>query len=341
MIFLTIKITLFTLIILANLVVIIIFKVKPKLTEKPSNRLLQSLSLCDMLTGFSVLLHVVIGQYPSLQDSFPIRITAEIITTWLVETSTLHLVFVTADRALSLFKALEYRDMVTRMSVKTVIIAIWVVPFLTSTCQLFYLYPFFGDYDISKTDDKRIAKFEFGYSIASFILYMLFPLAFMGIAFLAMFREIRKLLLRTPSTGQQTSTPGVISWQQRRVIYIFSAMYACFLFLAIPYFSMRLYIDIRVWQKKKVDVTPEVLNILYILKTTTSLCNPLLYSGLNREFRAVFFGWIKKRGTTLRSISLLQRRSGSDSGFRDTDFDQSPTTRSRILSLDEVSVHTP
>lgn len=322
MIFLIANSTLAALIILVNLIVFLMFRFKPRLTEKPSNHLLQSLSACDLVSGIVVVLHIIIGQYPGI-DSFAIRVGADILKTWLVESSALHLVFITGDRALSLFYALRYRDIVTRRSIKMLIVWIWLVPFLTSACQLLYLYPYFNDKQLSEEMEENIANVEVIYSIVSFIVYMLIPLVIMFLAFFSMFYEIKKLLLRTPSTGQ-LPTPRV-SWQQRRVIYIFGAMYMCFVFLAIPYFTLRVYIDIQMWKNKEIAVSRTTLEILYVLKTATSLFNPLLYSGLNREFRAYIIlcikGIMERGGTTLRRQEPMSN--------------DTPTTRSRILSLED------
>lgn len=71
-----------------------------------------------------------------------------------------------------------------------------------------------------------------------------------------------------------------------------------------------------------------VFNICYLLKTLTSLLNPILYSAMNREFRQAVQQLIRmtKNGVSLTMdrmssnppvMSMNQR--GSDSGFRETE----------------------
>lgn len=299
-VFLTINTILSILIILVNSFVAFLFFYKKALLGKPSNKLLLSLSICDLLSGVAVVMHIVIATSPIFETEchscFIFRIFTDIFTTFLVKTSVAHLCMITADRFLSLFFALRYRDLVTRSAINRFVIGGWVIPFVSATVQLTYVYPYFFKFpeELATAELEYISKIEVWYSVASFVVFMLIPFLLNGIAFISMFLEIRKLLLKTPSRRLQGAT-GVSS-QQRRVIYIFGLMYLCFTTLVLPYFTLRLILDMQSYNKThELDVPPIIFDIFYTCKISTSLCNPILYSALNREFRSIAGLWVKKR----------------------------------------------
>ena len=63
-------------------------------------------------------------------------------------------------------------------------------------------------------------------------------------AFALLFLEIRRLIRNTPSVLSAVEC----SRKQRRVVYLLCAMYLGFVLLSMPYFVIRLYIDIQHWR---------------------------------------------------------------------------------------------
>ncbi|XP_066911639.1 melanocyte-stimulating hormone receptor-like [Clytia hemisphaerica] len=301
-------------IIIINTFVFILFLMRPQLTKKPSNRLLHSLSVCDWMSGTTVIIHVMIERSIFPHQSFAIRIGAEIYTTFIVGASVLHLLCITIDRALSLFYALRYKDIVTLKSIKRVVIGIWVIPGLTSSLQITYLHPYVGGSDnISLDEVEKIRTIEMWYSIICFVAYLMIPFIVMGILFFMMFREVRKIILRTPSyTGQFSLN---VTRQQRRAVYIFAVMYFCFATLTLPHFTFRIYLDIQSHiSQDQITINLTILNLFYIMKTLTSLCNPVMYTVLNREFRSVIQVWIREKKKSFNR-KFLSPQSSSSMGF--------------------------
>ncbi|XP_066932214.1 histamine H2 receptor-like [Clytia hemisphaerica] len=298
-----------------------LFVSQAALKIKASNNLLHSLSVADFLSGLTIIIHILMIQGVINTEPLAVRLAADFFTTFTTTTVIVHLVVITVDRAISLFQALHYVNLVTKSFIKRVIVCIWLFPLLTTLVQLAYLYPLFqGEGNISMKDEDHIIKCEMWYSILIFIIYMATPFLSMGILFMAMFREITKLLRRTPSANASNR-------QQKRVLCIFGCMYICFVILALPYFALRLYIDIQAALDNEININETVYETLYVFKTLTSLCNPLLYTLLNREIRSIGRLWFSRRRQcfrkTLENIStapmLLRSRGSADSGIHTTE----------------------
>ena len=102
-------------IILINTTIFVVFTFGG-LLEKPSNRLLQSLAIGDLLSGVAVLWHCILQQRATEtweDQSFAVRLAADLFTTFAVEAVILHLCIITLDRALSLFQALRWVNLFT------------------------------------------------------------------------------------------------------------------------------------------------------------------------------------------------------------------------------------
>ena len=98
-----------SIIIVINTVIFTVFTIGSNLLAKPSNRLLQSLSVGDLLSGVAVLWHCILQHAESngTEQALGVRLAADIFTTFAVEVVILHLCLITLDRCLSLFHALR------------------------------------------------------------------------------------------------------------------------------------------------------------------------------------------------------------------------------------------
>ena len=285
---------------------------RSSLAKNPSNRMLHSLSMCDFLTGIGVIFHILIKQSIIDPQAVRVRIGAELFTTFIIGSSVFHLLSITCDRALSVFYALRYKDIMTHALVRRVIATIWIVPFLTSSIQIIYLFPFLEqDTEISMKKQQRIANIEMWYSIVTFSVYMALPCLVMAFLFISMFREIQNIILRTPVRHRNSMAMK----KQKRVLFVFGLMYLCFILFSMPHFTFRIYLDVQMHVlEKNIEIDAKLLNIFYTMKTTTSLCNPLIYIVLNNDFRSSFKMLCRqqkaRRGSRieLMSSSLLKKK---------------------------------
>ncbi|XP_065658062.1 trace amine-associated receptor 8c [Hydra vulgaris] len=205
------------------------------------------------------------------------RLFTDIITAFLVHTVVLHLCGITLDRFIALFFALRYRQIVTIKTTTRYLQSAWFVSFIASAIQVSWLFKELKN--IANCIGLKSTNIEKWYSFVMFTLFLFIPMVFLAVAFGAMFCEIRKILLKTPALKVRTKLSGV-TVQQRRVLYIFSIMYVCFGIFAMPYFTIRMMEDF-----KKLEISSVILEVVYALKITPSITNPLLYTANNKDFR--------------------------------------------------------
>lgn len=281
-------------IIAMNLLVFSVFLLRKKtVLITPSNWLLVSLSFCDLLKGIGVILILVKDENPQLKNpnstfGFIYRILVDVYNTFIIESIVLHLCGLTLDRHIALFHTYKYDSIVTLKNVSRYILFCWVFSFAASSIQFTWLYDIMAGNHCT-WHIKQIASYEIWYSLASFIVFLALPTVLLGIAFSGMFMKIRCIISRLPESNIRRTHS--VSSRQIRVLYAFGSMYLCFSVLVMPYFSLRLALDIInwiTWREKKPKIDPLVFHITAISKNLTSLINPLLYAGTCPKFQAVF-----------------------------------------------------
>ena len=276
-------------VIVTNTFTIVLFARRKNLLNLASNRLLLSLSVCDLGSGILVGLHLVgnnVSYFKQGQCSLchSYRIFVDIFTTFLAKTTVFHLCGITVDRYISLFYALQYQKIVTAFKIRVFIFVSWFIAFFVSMMQIMWLYKALDG--LTKNEQTNLFKYDAWYSVWSLFQFMVFPTVLLGWLFTRMFQEIRRLLQRSP---QGNSSQCSIIKQQRHVCRIFAAMYGSFVAFTIPYFTIRFIHDSNAWrsEENEVSVNISVLEVCYAMKMVTSFINPLIYTVYNREFRDV------------------------------------------------------
>lgn len=324
------KIIVFLLIIFINLFIFYIFHRKRTLIRIPSNRLILSLSVCHLLCGFVFLFQIIIYALPSFEElrpeNFKYRILVDILMAFTVKAIVIHLCGITLDRFISIFYALRYKAIVTVKNLHIFIALAWFISFFASIIQMSWLYEYVFFARIPE-NDNQIAKIETLYSVCVFVIFLVIPLILLGIAFVLMFLEIRKILYRPqPTTRKKKSTRNSYS-KQRRVLYTFGLMYLFFNLITMPYFTLRFMVDLRNWIPN-IPYPPSLgFMCIELLKETIAFVNPILYITTNREFRLVIlqiFSHSNKRfrytinrltkNPTLRNFSKRTRMKASSQG---------------------------
>ena len=324
------KIIVFLLIIFINLFIFYIFHRKRTLIRIPSNRLILSLSVCHLLCGFVFLFQIIIYALPSFEElrpeNFKYRILVDILMAFTVKAIVIHLCGITLDRFISIFYALRYKAIVTVKNLHIFIALAWFISFFASIIQMSWLYEYVFFARIPE-NDNQIAKIETLYSVCVFVIFLVISLILLGIAFVLMFLEIRKILYRPqPTTRKKKSTRNSYS-KQRRVLYTFGLMYLFFNLITMPYFTLRFMVDLRNWIPN-IPYPPSLgFMCIELLKETIAFVNPILYITTNREFRLVIlqiFSHSNKRfrytinrltkNPTLRNFSKRTRMKTSSQG---------------------------
>ena len=211
----------------------------------------------------------------------------DIYEAFLVKTLLFHLCGLTLDRYVALFFALRYETIATHTNVRRFVVISWIAPFIASAVQLTWLHKVMSESSSGLTVELicSITIIDFWFSLTSFLLFLALPMILLAIAFMSMLIEILRIIRSTPGADRL----GRVSSKEKRAIYMFSLMYVTFLLLAMPYYTVRLGIDIHHYRYGVVPkiLSPTMMRAVVGLKYSTSIIRPLLYGRTSSELRRV------------------------------------------------------
>ena len=260
----------------------VFFNNKNILKKTASNRMILSLSVSHFLAGLvylgkAILLPLLHFPHFTIENS-KYLIMVDILMTFCIKAILLHLCGITLDRFISLFYALRYNAIVTVKKINAYITLVWVIAFLASAIQLFWLYDYVFLEKMPR-NEKMVKEIEKWYSVIVFIIVFTLILVLAAI-FTLMFLEIRKMLFRHQRGSTKKNLTRYNCKKQRRVLYTFGLMYLLFTLTIIPYFTVRLIFDLHLWR-----IPPAMYTIMGLFKETVAFLNPILYIIRNYEFR--------------------------------------------------------
>ena len=282
------------LIILINGVIFYLFKLKPSLLHQPSNRILFSLAISDTISGMCIFLHTIAEvssslKWPRKQGPYIYRILTDIITNVVYICTILHLCATTLDRYISLLFPYNYQEKVTKKTALAMVLMIWLISCLTSFAQFCWLYRVM-DGTITPEDGIILGRIEPVYSITVTVVLVIIPTITIGILYVRMFRETRKVM-RATSNNKRLKTVRV----ELNVVRTFALMYIGFLILDFPYAIQRLNIDIHMAKGSvNSNLNNQLFQIFYYLRYLTSILNPVLYTFCKEDFRKVVRSLVQK-----------------------------------------------
>ena len=317
-----------------NALVITIFMRQKLLLRSVSNRILLSQSIGDFLTGTVLALHVTLLE--TFQIYTTLRIASEVITTLLVNAAVLHMVGIAIDRYIGTFYALRYKDIMTKGRTRKLILVAWLLSTVFSSMQFLWLYQVMDG--MTKAESDRISYIEAGYSITSIVLFMLFPMVVLGIVFLRMFFEIRRILRNTPCLENCSKN---YFYEQFRICNLFMIMFFIFVFLSVPFYAIRLLLDLQHLRTiLEINIEPLVHEIAYIMKNLSPVSNPLVYVIYNEFFRAAMCKEFSKLTAYLR-LGHIWKRKLSKKNSKQSLMSRKQSTMPRIwLPLYDIPLQT-
>ena len=282
------------LIILINGFVFHLFAAKPSLLRQPSNRILLSLAVSDTISGICVFLHTTAESFPSLkrpQEQGPLiyRILTDVVTTVAYISAILHLCATNLDRYVSLLTPYSYQEIVTKRNVVVIISVIWLLSFLVPSLQFCWLYRVM-DGTITPKDGIILGKIEPPYSITVAVVFVLIPTVIIGMLYIQMFLEARRVVREAPN--------HLSSKDIRKELHIFRTfvlIYLAFLILDFPYAVLRLYVDVNTAKGiKNSNLNLKLFQVFYYLPHLTSILNPVIYTLSKGDIRKVFYSLVHK-----------------------------------------------
>ena len=243
--------------------------------------MLISLAITDMLSGICLCIHQIGEAVPKLKKptertGFGFRVMVDVVTASVHISTMFHLCVITLDRYISVFWALNYKDIISDKVVKLSIAVIWVISGMVSFCQLIWLYRVF-DGRLDYEDKYTLRNVEKWYSLMQVIFLVIIPTIVLAVMYFRMTKHVGMLLKSVPGNVMSSTQSN-----EFKAMKIFIMMYLNFLLFMFPYFICRLLIDFDA-NNKAIDRT--LLYIFYYLKFFTPMINPILYALWKNDFR--------------------------------------------------------
>lgn len=293
------------LIILANLFVILLFIRYRQLRRVPANIILLSLSINDLLNGVSVGAQYTPYYYYHLHGCNSVHViltyefffTINFVSHLLLITSALHLMLLASERFISLYYALRYKEIVTKLRIAVAVVLTWTSSSVISLIQLIWVVPFLSNPTIE--NNNRISSCEKIYNLILIILLAFLPSLILFIQYgwlLLLVHKLTKTCYRSSSKKRAK--------KEVKALAIYGTMFICFVLFCAPYLIVRLitFIDANASRY----FTPDLLESSLLLRFFISIINPLMYTINKQDFKdaarhffAVICATLKRKSTRM------------------------------------------
>ncbi|XP_022801161.1 histamine H2 receptor-like [Stylophora pistillata] len=274
---------------IANGLVLVLFAKNTKLRTAP-NYVLFSLAVCDLVTGIINIPLFIIVSFTPVIKSFEVRyymaILVSVLNNLTAISSCYHILVATTEKYLSVIWPVTHRLM-TRKSVCKVLEVVWALSIIVASSPFALL---------SISDLKIQARLRQGHVIFCLVAVFLLPYAFMIYAFIVIFKAIFKQ--RKPSANTLLLWKPVVcdlrrqAALEKRCLVLFVTMATIFLLCWLPWYIVMLLYKIM----NDVEELEIPAHVFILVRYTTSITNPILYTFFRRDFK-----------TALKSLFKIKR----------------------------------
>ena len=307
---LTVDILISSLIIIVNFCVVLLFVTKSKLRKSSSNKILFSLVISDLVTGFTMVPYCIVALNknllkPSTSSEFAFRIVLDIITTSIQLATMGNLNMIIIERYIALMFPYKIEKCLNKRRVTFAILTVWVTAFFIPSTQMIWLYKVIrGDMTVDEKDLVQQADTMF--SVITIFFFGLLPVVIIFIMFVCMFKQIRAFPENDPFKKRK---------EELRVLIIFCTMYVLYLIFSVPYFSIRLLVDLNHENYYKIPYTIRL--IVNTMKSMPPLINPFVYVLNKPDIKRVLrlkarFSIPLTNRISIRTLTSLSRNTNSD-----------------------------
>ncbi|XP_067025530.1 5-hydroxytryptamine receptor 2A-like [Acropora muricata] len=283
------------LITLANSLVFLLFAKKPSL-RTASNYLLISLAACDFFTGIVNIPITLIAftrsiPQPKLSDLF---FFVAVLHNFTAVSTGYHILAITLDKYMS------FKRETTRITSKTTIFRVLCLVWTGSIAVA--IVPFFWKNE--NTQSTRGRRLQMGHAIFCLTAVFVIPYTLMIYAYYVMYQVIKKA--REQRQLEQNCREQHRKNEQRCVV-IFVIMALLYLVCWLPWFSLALVYTVYPSEVTRGPQLDTVSHVFALVRYSTSVLNPILYTFFKRDFFTAFKEVIlRKRYGEERFSSVLE-----------------------------------
>lgn len=265
-----------------------------------TNFCLASLAVSDMLSGlYAVPLIIACNTHADMD----ICVAMDLGQRFLSISTVLHLLLITMERYFTIvFSVMRTTSVLSKRSCLGVLVVVWALSLCASLVQLSFI----------NKETLEPSKKQIIYDFICLGLLAVFPLVLMAVAYIHIFYTLRKHCKRIKRDVSHLSSECMQrnARKERKALIIYGAMICVFIVGWFNYFFNSLQEDLG--NRTEIPLWADV--ILLLLRFSTGLLNPLLYTFLKQDFRRArksldVFGSRKRtfRRSTFRSSSSTRR----------------------------------
>ena len=290
-------------IVLVNSVVFYLF-IKEKVLRTTSNYPLFSLAVCDFICGFVVIPLFTTIHFTSLVESleakFYLGFLVTVLHNFVAIATVYHIVVVTAERYIAIIFPLKHR-VIRKKCIQKVLVIVWSCSLMISLIPYTWIDKIFPVYH------PECSKYVLGFTAFCLLFAMIVPYIFMVFAFAHMSKAIHatspKKHQRATFQGRRHSLHLKATSGEWKCLVLFAIMAFVFFVCWAPWFVLSLLHHLPI----SLRLGP-IAQVALLIRYTTSVLNPLLYTFLKRDFlRALKF--------VFRADGLSRRLSSTFSVF--------------------------
>ena len=283
-------------IILANSFVFILFIKKTSL-RTPANYLLLSLAGCDFFTGcinipLALLAFTQAVPYSKLSDLFYL---VAVLHNFTAVSTGYHILVITLERYL----AFIWDVVASKNTILKVLCTVW------GTSTIIAMVPFFWK---TEKQNPKALNLQISHAIFCLVAVFVLPYTFIIYAYAVMYKAIKNA--RHQRELGQNHGNKLLKENERRCMVIFIIMGVLYLVCWLPWFTLALIFAL--YPSVRSDELTVLSQVFAVVRYSTSVINPMLYTFFKKDFFIAFKEIILRRGHQEQSLSALETVQNSN-----------------------------
>ena len=290
------------LIVIANGLVFILFAKRKELRTRP-NYVLFSLAVCDLTTGvINIPVFIFVALTPVITSSelkFYLGFLVVVLNNLTAISACYHILAATTEKYLSIIWPVTHRLIKRKTGIKA-LGAVWVGSVIVAFIPFAWV----------NMEDKTLqTNLSIGHVIFCLITVFLLPYSFMIYAFVVIFLAISKQgrSHRKKPSKQRSSRQARQAALEKRCLILFASMATIFLVCWLPWYVLMLLFRIS-YNGDELRIPSHVF---VLVRYTTSIINPVLYTFFRRDFKTALKSLFERRRSRMSSL-LVERKNDCD-----------------------------